>query len=247
MEPHARGLERLKPFGRITRAPAEVAETVVKPVTRTTFTGPPISIRAADLTGPRARTGRERCQTRTAIGYGTFADSMQYLRNFTTNTWPGGTGHAAMEIHAATGFSISSGNRSMADWETTPPLPASPFQIRQRSFIPAHPSSRPMRWISRPAVSVRRAMAARALPRCNGGSERSPRRVFPATSPGSPANMRWSNCGLPHHSQPLPHASHSRRSGPPGRTYRVRVRHKDTNGSWSHWSDRCSFRQANRV
>ena len=180
-------------------------------------------------------------------GYATFEDSMNYLTNFMTNTWPGGTWLRANGNPAGYGYqhllweSLYGGwgnvnaNPTVADLAfPNPPtityagpggFPANALDFTSGAFVPATAG--------------------------NGGTTFAAMqwRVGEISAPGIPSYVAgtkrkyevenvWTSAELPVFTatQRVPLVSVE-----PGKTYRARVRHKDTNGRWSQWSAPVQF------
>ena len=180
-------------------------------------------------------------------GYATFEDSMNYLVNFMTNTWPGGvwnrsngnpTGYGYQHLLWESlygGWGNVNANPTVADLAfPSPPTitytgpvgyPANSLDFTSSAFVPASGA--------------------------NGGTTFGAMqwRIGEISAPGIPGYVAgekrkyeietvWTSAELPTFSAtqrvPLVNAE-------PGKTYRARVRHKDANGRWSQWSAPVQF------
>ena len=180
-------------------------------------------------------------------GYSNFAGSMTYLLNYTTNTWPGGTWLRSNGNPAGYGYkyleweSLYGGFGNVNAQPTTPDLafPNTP------SVTYAGPVNYPANALDFTSSAFSPATAL------NGGTTFSAMqwRIGEIYAPGiagyAPGSERiyeveqvWTSAEI------TPFTAMARvplSSVEPGHTYRARVRHKDANGRWSHWSAPIQF------
>ncbi len=177
-----------------------------------------------------------------ADGYGDFEGFMGYLRDFHTNTWPGGTwvrsngnprgyGYKYLEwesLYGGLGLNpaapdLTFPNRPVITYTGAPGYPANGLDFQSSAFSPAASGS-----TGTGAVQWR--IGEISAPGIPGYVTGDPRRYE--------IEEVWTSAAI------TPFAATVRvplSAARPGHTYRARVRHKDNNGRWSRWSEPHQF------
>lgn len=175
-------------------------------------------------------------------GYGTFADSMQYLRNFAINTWPGGTWTRSNGDPRGYGFKYLEWESLYGGLGGNPSTPDLSFP-NTPTLVYSGPAGFP--------TNALEFTSSAFSPASNGGTSFAAMqwRIGEISAPGIPGYVAgeprkyeveqlWTSPQLTTFA-----ATHRIPTGAvrPGHTYRARVRHKDANGNWSHWSAPVQF------
>ena len=182
-------------------------------------------------------------------GYSNFAGSMSYLLSYTTNTWPGGT------WLRSNGNPVGYGYKYL-EWESLyggyGNVSAAPSTTTQDLAFPNTPTITYAGPIGYPANALDFTSGAFSpATALNGGTTFSAMQwrigeiYAPAIAGWQPGTQRiyeveqvWTSAEMtPFTATTRVPVSYVR----PGHTYRARVRHKDANGRWSHWSAPTQF------
>lgn len=180
-------------------------------------------------------------------GYGDFEGMMNYLTGFTTNTWAGGAWLRSNGVPAGYGYKYLEWESLYGGWGnvSTQPTTADLAFPNTPTLTYSGPLGFPANSLDFTSSGFTPATAL------NGGTGFSAMqwRLAEIYAPGIPgyvvgtkrryeAETVWTSGELPGFSAtarvPLVNAE-------PGKTYRARVRHKDANGRWSHWSAPVQF------
>ncbi len=180
-------------------------------------------------------------------GYAQFEDSMNYLKNFMTNTWPGGPWLRSNGNPAGYGYKHLEWESLYGGWGNCNANPTTPDLAfpNTPAIAYAGPGSFPANALDFTSSAFSPATAG------NGGTVFTAMqwRIGEISAPGIPGyvagdkrkyevQQAWTSAELPAFTATtrVPLAS-----AEPGKTYRARVRHKDANGRWSHWSAPVQF------
>nr|WP_226895531.1 lamin tail domain-containing protein [Luteolibacter marinus] len=168
---------------------------------------------------------------RSPASSGTMAheDSMAYLRDYATNTWPGGTWAVNNGNQLGYGYQYLAADAADAAIPQTPTLTA--------TGDPSYPVS-----------DLTFSASAFSDPQGAGTYAKTQWRLAEISGPGVPGYV----AGTPRIYEITPVWTEESTSATasvripygiatPGRTYRVRVRHQDNTGRWSHWSAPATF------
>ncbi len=175
-------------------------------------------------------------------GYGDHEGSMTYLKNFTTNAWPGGAWQRSNGNPLGYGYKYLEWESLYGGWGNinAQPTTADLAFPNTPTITYAGPVGFPANALDFTSSAFSPTTAG------NGGTTfiAMQWRIGEISAPGIPGyvagNKRnyeveqvWTSAELPAFNAttrvPLANAE-------PGKTYRARVRHKDANGRWSHWS-----------
>ena len=179
-----------------------------------------------------------------ANGYGDFAGSMAYLLSYTTNTWPGGAWLRSNGNPVGYGYKYLEWESLYGGYGNVNATPATTTQDLAFPNTPAITYAGPAGYPANALDFTSSAFSAATVP--NGGTTFSAMqwRIGEIYAPGIggyvageqriyEVEQAWTSAEL------TPFAATARipvSSVKPGHTYRARVRHKDANGRWSHWS-----------
>jgi hypothetical protein len=175
-------------------------------------------------------------------GYGDFEGLMGYLRDFHTNTWPGGTwarsngnsrgyGYKYMEwesLYGGLGLNpaapdLTFPNRPAITYTGAPGYPANGLDFQSSVFSPAAVGSTGF-------GAIQWRIGEISAPGIPGYVAGDPRRYE--------VEEVWTSAAItPFNASIRVPLSAAR----PGHTYRARVRHRDNNGRWSRWSEPVQF------
>ncbi|MEK0447993.1 MAG: hypothetical protein RL088_261 [Verrucomicrobiota bacterium] len=177
-------------------------------------------------------------------GYATFADQMNYLKNFMTNTWSGGAWVRSNGNPAGYGWKYLEWESQYGGWGNANTAPS----VAPDADFPATPTITYAGPLGYPANSLDFNSSAFSDPQGAGTFAAVQWRIGEIYAPGIPGYVAgekrryeveevWTSAELGTiATQRIPLVSVE-----PGRTYRARVRHKDTSGRWSFWSAPITF------
>lgn len=163
-------------------------------------------------------------------GTASHEDSMRYLLDYTTDAWPGGY------WFVNNGEQLGYGYRYLASEAEDPEIPAKP-----EAWFTGNPAYL--------VSDLTFESSPFADPQGEGTYAACEWRVAEISGPGIPGYLS----GTPRKYEIRPTWTSGEITDPPGsitlplgvveagKTFRVRVRHKDTSGRWSHWSDPIEF------
>ncbi len=180
-----------------------------------------------------------------ANGYATFEDQMNYLKNFMTNTWPGGAWVRSNGNPTGYGWKYLEWESQYGGWGNANTAPASAPDLD----FPNTPAITYAGLGGFPANALDFTSSAFSDPQGAGTFGALQWRIGEIYAPGIPGYVAgekrryeveriWTSPEITTFSatQRIPLVSVE-----PGRTYRARVRHKDTTGRWSFWSAPVTF------
>ena len=180
-----------------------------------------------------------------ANGYATFEDQMNYLKNFMTNTWTGGSWGRSNGNPAGYGWKYLEWESQYGGWGNANTAPASAPDLD----FPNTPTITYVGPGGFPANALDFSSSAFSDPQGAGTFSAMQWRIGEIYAPGIPGYVPgekrryeveqvWTSAEIAAFSptQRIPLVSVE-----PGRTYRARVRHKDTTGRWSFWSAPVTF------